>query len=100
MSVRHLSKTYVIRKAESFVESLLGGGRTRTVRAVNDVSFEVRRGALRLDEIVAPVGIVSGFECSAVLINAQRFTKTANIWGVENNRLGTNSNRIVLFRKP
>jgi hypothetical protein len=61
---------------------------------------EVRRGAVRLDEIVAPVGVNAGFECGAVLINAQRFTKTANIWGVENNRLGTNSNRIVLFRKP
>ncbi|HXV09579.1 MAG TPA: DNA methyltransferase [Burkholderiales bacterium] len=61
---------------------------------------EVRRGAIRLDEIVVPVGINAGFDCGAVLINAQRFTKTANIWGVENNRLGTNSNRIVLFRKP
>jgi len=60
---------------------------------------EVRRGAIRLDEIVAPLGINAGFECGAVLINAQRFTKTANIWGVSNNRLGTNSNRIVLFRK-
>ena len=60
---------------------------------------EVRRGAIRLDEIIAPVGVNAGFECGAVLINAQRFTKTANIWGVENNRLGTNSNRIVLFRK-
>lgn len=60
---------------------------------------EVRRGAIRLEEIVAPLGVAAGFECGAVLINAQRFTKTANIWGVENNRLGTNSNRIVLFRK-
>ena len=40
-----------------------------------------------------------GFDCSAILINAQRFTKTANIWGVKNNSLGTNSNRIVLFTK-
>ena len=60
---------------------------------------EVRRGAIRLEEIVAPLGVAAGFECSAVLINTQRFTKTANIWGVENNRLGTNSNRIVVFRK-
>ncbi len=60
---------------------------------------EVRRGEIRLDEIVVPLGINAGFECGAVLINAQRFTKTANIWGVQNNRLGTNSNRIVLFRK-
>ena len=60
---------------------------------------EVRRGAVRLEEIVAPLGIAAGFSCEAILINAQRFTKTANIWGVSNNRLGTNSNRIVLFRK-
>jgi DNA methylase len=60
---------------------------------------EVRRGEIRLEEIVVPLGVNAGFECGAVLINAQRFTKTANIWGVSNNRLGTNSNRIVLFRK-
>ncbi|MBI1966098.1 MAG: site-specific DNA-methyltransferase [Betaproteobacteria bacterium] len=60
---------------------------------------EVRRGTIKLEEIVAPLGVMSGFECNAVLINAQRFTKTANIWGVRNNSLGTNSNRIVLFRK-
>jgi hypothetical protein len=60
----------------------------------------VRRGEVKLEETVAPIGIAAGFECSAILINAQRFTKTANIWGVANNSLGTNSNRIVLFRKP
>ena len=60
---------------------------------------EVRRGTIKLEEIVAPLGVMSGFECNAVLINSQRFTKTANIWGVKNNSLGTNSNRIVLFRK-
>jgi hypothetical protein len=61
---------------------------------------EVRRGAVRLEEIVAPLGTAAGFECQAVLINSQRFTKTANIWGVSNNRLGTNTNRIAIFRKP
>jgi len=61
---------------------------------------EIRRGTVKLEEVVAPLGVKAGFECSAVLINAQRFTKTANIWGVKNNSLGTNSNRIVLFRKP
>jgi DNA modification methylase len=60
---------------------------------------EVRRGTVKLDEVVAPLGIGAGFECAAILINAQSFTKTANIWGVKNNSLGTNSNRIVLFRK-
>ena len=61
---------------------------------------EVRRGTVKLEEVVAPLGVNAGFECSAILINSQRFTKTANIWGVKNNSLGTNSNRIVLFRKP
>jgi|GEM_PF-5441319 len=32
-----------------------------------------------------------------VLVNEQAFTKTANIWGVDNNAKGTNGNRIVLF---
>src|SRR5688572_1147434 len=61
---------------------------------------EVRRGSVRLEEVVAPLGIAAGFNCEAVLINSQRFTKTANIWGVSNNKLGTNSNRIAIFRKP
>jgi hypothetical protein len=29
-------------------------------------------------------------------VNQQDFTKTANCWGVGNNRRGTNTNRIVL----
>jgi hypothetical protein len=61
---------------------------------------EVRKGTVKLDEVVAPLGIKAGFECSAVFINSQSFTKTANIWGVKNNSQGTNSNRIVLFKKP
>jgi hypothetical protein len=61
---------------------------------------EVRRGKIKLEEVVAPIGISAGFACMAVAINAQKFTKTANIWGVSNNNLGTNTNRIVLFRKP
>jgi hypothetical protein len=75
----------------------------RVTRPGGWVAFEVgevRRGTIKLDETVAPIGIAAGFECAAILINAQRFTKTANIWGVKNNSLGTNSNRIVLFSKP
>jgi hypothetical protein len=75
----------------------------RVARPGGWVAFEVgeiRRGEVKLEEIVAPLGIEAGFDCSAILINAQSFTKTANIWGVANNRLGTNSNRIVLFQKP
>ena len=75
----------------------------RATRPVGWVAFEVgevRRGEVRLEETVVPLGIHAGFACSAILINVQRFTKTANIWGVKNNHLGTNTNRIVLFRKP
>jgi hypothetical protein len=74
----------------------------RVTRAGGWVAFEVgeiRRGEVKLEESVVPLGIRAGFDCSAILINVQRFTKTANIWGVRNNSLGTNSNRIVLFRK-
>lgn len=60
---------------------------------------EVRRGKVKLDEHIAPLGIKAGFECLGVVINLQKFTKTANIWGVNNNAVGTNTNRIVLFRK-
>jgi len=60
---------------------------------------EVRKGKLKLDEHIVPLGIRAGFECLGVVINLQEFTKTANIWGVSNNTVGTNTNRIVIFRK-
>ncbi len=61
---------------------------------------EVNKGKIRLDEVVAPLGQKAGFRCAAVMINRQKFTKTANIWGVSNNHRGVNSNRIVVFQKP
>ena len=33
------------------------------------------------------------------MLTYQEFTKTANCWGVDNNAKGTNTNRIVVFRK-
>jgi len=60
---------------------------------------EVRKGTIRLDEYVVPLGINAGFSCEGILINLQEFTKTSNIWGVSNNTDGTNTNRIVLFHK-
>ena len=61
---------------------------------------EVRGGRVRLEEHVIPCGVHAGLEPMLVLINAQEFTKTAACWGVDNNLKGTNTNRIVLFRKP
>ncbi|SDC63177.1 DNA methyltransferase [Williamwhitmania taraxaci] len=60
---------------------------------------EVKNGKIKLDEAVVPLGIGAGFICEVIVINAQEFTKTANIWGVSNNSKGTNTNRIVVFRK-
>ena len=59
---------------------------------------EVRRGRLRLDESVVPIGVRNGFVCKAIIINRQQFTKTSNIWGIDNNERGTNTNRIVLLQ--
>jgi len=60
---------------------------------------EVRNGTINLDELVVPLASVAGFRCEGILINSQSFTKTSNIWGVQNNRHGTNTNRIALFYK-
>jgi hypothetical protein len=74
----------------------------RTLRPGGHVAFEVgevRGGRVKLEEHVIPCGIHAGLEPVLVLINSQEFTKTAACWGVDNNRKGTNSNRIVVFRK-
>jgi hypothetical protein len=60
---------------------------------------EVRKRTIRLEEHVIPLGITAGFSCNGVLINQQVFTKTSNIWGVDNMAAGTNTNRIVIFHK-
>jgi hypothetical protein len=74
----------------------------RVLRPRGHVAFEVgevKRGRLRLEEVVIPAGIDAGLEPVLVLVNAQEFTKTANCWGVTNNSKGTNTNRVVVFRK-
>jgi hypothetical protein len=74
----------------------------RVTRQGGWVAFEVgevRNGKINLDEHVVPLGLEAGFGCAGILINQQTFTKTANIWGVKNNKSGTNTNRIVLFCK-
>ena len=74
----------------------------RVLRPGGHVAFEVgevKSGKVRLEESVLPCGIAAGLTPLLVLINAQKFTKTANCWGVDNNTKGTNSNRIVVFRK-
>ncbi|MDD1688432.1 MAG: site-specific DNA-methyltransferase [Methanoregula sp.] len=60
---------------------------------------EVRKRTIRLEEYVVSPGVTAGFTCEGILINQQTFTKTSNIWGVDNMASGTNTNRIVLFHK-
>ena len=61
---------------------------------------EVNNGKIKLDEYVVPLGLESGFDCAGIMVNSQDFTKTSNIWGINNMKTGTNTNRIVLFNKP
>jgi len=60
---------------------------------------EVRNGSIRLEETIVPLATLAGFRCEGILINSQEFTKTSNIWGIHNNKRGTNTNRIALFYK-
>ncbi len=60
---------------------------------------EVKKGKINLEDYVVPLGLKAGFNCIGVIINQQEFTKTANIWGIKNNKAGTNSNRIAIFQK-
>jgi len=74
----------------------------RVTKKGGHVAFEVgeiRKASVKLDEYVVPLGLRAGFECVCIVVNAQEFTKTANIWGVSNMRRGTNTNRIVVFKK-
>jgi hypothetical protein len=74
----------------------------RVLKPGGHVAFEVgevHAGKTKLEETVLPCGVTAGLEPVLVLINDQQFTKTANCWGVDNMAKGTNTNRIVLFRR-
>lgn len=75
----------------------------RVLRPGGHLAFEVgevRGGRIKLEEAALPCGEAAGFSPKLVLINDQWFTKTAACrFGVENNVEGTNTNRVVLFRK-
>jgi hypothetical protein len=74
----------------------------RVLRPGGHVAFEVgevRGGTIKLEETVIRCGVEAGLKPQLILINDQKFTKTANCWGVNNNSKGTNTNRIALFQK-
>lgn len=71
----------------------------RIVRPGGFVAFEVgevRGGKVLLERNVVAATEGLPFDVLGVMVNQQDFTKTANCWGVDNNRRGTNSNRIVM----
>jgi DNA methylase len=72
---------------------------SRIVRSGGFVAFEVgevRGGSVLLERHVAAAIEGLPFDVLGVMVNQQDFTKTANCWGVNNNRGGTNTNRIVM----
>ena len=74
----------------------------RVLKPGGHIAFEVgevRHGKVKLEEAVIPCGIKAGLTPLLVLINDQKFTKTANVWGVDNRKKGTNTNRVVVFKK-
>ncbi len=75
----------------------------RILRPEGHVAFEVGEidsGRLKLEELVIPAAVQTGLEVELVLINDQNFTKTSNCWGISNQTKGTNTNRVVLLRRP
>ena len=59
---------------------------------------EVKKGAIQMEDLVIEAGQRCVMEPSAIYINTQTFTKTSHCWGIENNKAGTNTNRIVVFQ--
>jgi hypothetical protein len=74
----------------------------RAVAPGGHVAFEVgevRGGKVALERLVWQAVEGLPFEKPLVLINAQKFTKTSHCWGVANNSKGTNTNRVLIFRR-
>ncbi len=74
----------------------------RILKGTGKIAFEVgevRNGEIFLENAVAKASVDAGFVPEKLMINTQHFTKTANCWGVSNNKKGTNSNRIVILKK-
>lgn len=75
---------------------------SRVVKPGGHIAYEVgevRGGKVELDRVVLDAAEGLPLQPVAVLINDQEFTKTANCWGVNNNKSGTNTNRIVIMER-
>ena len=75
---------------------------SRITRESGYIAFEVgevRKGSIRLEDNVIEAAKGLPLTVVGVMINQQEFSKTSNCWGISNNKAGTNSNRIVIFKK-
>lgn len=95
---------WMIRKPAAWQEKMTGVFRElhRLLKPGGRIAFEVGEvvnGFIKLEELVIPAAVAAGLEPELVLINSQIFTKTSNCWGVDNQEMGTNTNRIVLLKK-
>lgn len=96
---------WTFRKSEKWVAAMQRVFRElrRALKRGGYVAFEVgevRRGKLKMEELVIPAAKAAKLKPLLVLINTQEFTKTSNCWGVTNQVAGTNTNRVILLQKP
>ncbi len=93
-----------LRKIEDWVEKMseVFAELARVLKPDGYIAFEVgdvKGGKVMMEDLVVPAAAVAGLEPELILINDQKFTKTANCWGVNNQSKGTNTNRIILLKK-
>ncbi len=96
---------WTFRKPEEWVAAMqrVFGELRRVLKPGGYIAFEVgevRRGKLKMEELVIPAAKAAKLIPVLVLINSQAFTKTSNCWGVTNQIAGTNTNRVILLQKP
>lgn len=95
---------WTFRKPEEWVAAMQRVFRElrRVLKRGGQIAFEVgevRRGKLKMEELVIPTAKAAKLKPVIVLINTQEFTKTSNCWGVTNQVAGTNTNRVILLQK-
>jgi SAM-dependent methyltransferase len=96
---------WTFRKSEEWIAAMqrVFGELRRVLKVGGYIAFEVgevRRGKLKMEELVIPAAKTAKLVPVLVLINSQKFTKTSNCWGVTNQIAGTNTNRVILLQKP
>jgi len=99
---RHLTMTPSLEAWKEKMKRVLAN-LLRATRPGGWLAFEVGEvggGRIALDEHVAALCLETDWDLFGCVVQRQKFTKTANIWGVANMRKGTNTQRIVLCRKP